>query len=197
MQFILLSLIITGLIFFGLGFIQLWAGDDYHESYGIALMLIVPVTLPLLQNLGIEIQRAKNMHKFRSWVYLFIAVANVAISIPLVKLYGGIGAAAGTAIALVIGNVFIMNWYYHKKVGLDIKLFVKEILKITPSLIIPSIVGVLMFKYLNLFDLKILVSGILIYTIIFSVSMWFLGMNQYEKDLVIKPYNKIRLKFRK
>jgi O-antigen/teichoic acid export membrane protein len=197
LQFILLSLIITGLIFFGLGFIQLWAGDDYHESYGIALMLIVPVTLPLLQNLGIEIQRAKNMHKFRSWVYLFIAVANVAISIPLVKLYGGIGAAAGTAIALVIGNVFIMNWYYHKKVGLDIKLFVKEILKITPSLIIPSIVGVLMFKYLNLFDLKILVSGILIYTIIFSVSMWFLGMNQYEKDLVIKPYNKIRLKLRK
>jgi O-antigen/teichoic acid export membrane protein len=197
LQFILLSLIITGLIFFGLGFIQLWAGDDYHDSYGIALMLIVPVTLPLLQNLGIEIQRAKNMHKFRSWVYLFIAVANVAISIPLVKLYGGIGAAAGTAIALVIGNVFIMNWYYHKKVGLDIKLFVKEILKITPSLIIPSIVGVLMFKYLNLFDLKILVSGILIYTIIFSVSMWFLGMNQYEKDLVIKPYNKIRLKLRK
>ena len=197
LQFILLSLIITGLIFFGLGFIQLWAGDDYHDSYGIALMLIVPVTLPLLQNLGIEIQRAKNMHKFRSWVYLFSAVANVAISLPLVKLYGGIGAAAGTAIALVIGNVFIMNWYYHKKVGLDIKLFVKEILKITPSLIIPSIVGVLMFQYLNLFDLKILVSGIIIYTIIFSVSMWFLGMNQYEKDLVIKPYNKIRLKLRK
>ncbi|MFZ4725604.1 MAG: lipopolysaccharide biosynthesis protein [Paludibacter sp.] len=197
LQFILLSLIITGLIFFGLGFIQLWAGDDYHDSYGIALMLIVPVTLPLLQNLGIEIQRAKNMHKFRSWVYLFIAVANVAISIPLVKLYGGIGAAAGTAIALVIGNVFIMNWYYHKKVGLDIKLFVVEILKITPSLIIPSIAGVLMFLYLDLFNLKILVLSILIYTIIFSISMWFLGMNQYEKDLVIKPYNKIRLKLRK
>jgi O-antigen/teichoic acid export membrane protein len=197
LQFILLSLIITGLIFFGLGFIQLWAGDDYHDSYGIALMLIVPVTLPLLQNLGIEIQRAKNMHKFRSWVYLFIAVANVAISIPLVKLYGGIGAAAGTAIALVIGNVFIMNWYYHKKVGLDIKLFVKELLKITPSLIIPSIAGVLMFLYLDLFNLKILVVSILIYTIIFSISMWFLGMNQYEKDLVINPYNKIRLKLRK
>ncbi|MEI7504072.1 MAG: oligosaccharide flippase family protein [Paludibacter sp.] len=197
LQFILLSLIITGLIFFGMGFIKLWAGDDYHDSYGIALMLIVPVTLPLLQNLGIEIQRAKNMHKFRSWVYLFIAVANVAISIPLVKLYGGIGAAAGTAIALVLGNVIVMNWYYHYKVGLNIKLFVVDIIKITPALILPSIVGSLMFLYLNLSDAKVLVLGILVYTLIFSISMWYFGMNKYEKDLVINPYNKLRLKFKK
>jgi len=197
LQFILLSLIITGLIFFGMGFIKLWAGDDYHESYGIALMLIVPVTLPLLQNLGIEIQRAKNMHKFRSWVYLFIAIANVLISIPLVKLYGGIGAAAGTAIALVIGNVFIMNWYYHKKVGLDIKLFVNELVKITPALIIPSIVGVLMFIYFDLNNAILLIVGIFIYTVIYAISMWYFGINKYEKELVTVPYNKIMLKFKK
>ncbi len=197
LQFILLSLIINGLIFFGMGFIKLWAGDDYHESYGIALMLIVPVTLPLLQNLGIEIQRAKNMHKFRSWVYLFIAIANVLISIPLVKLYGGIGAAAGTAIALVIGNVFIMNWYYHKKVGLDIKLFVNELVKITPALIIPSIVGVLMFIYFDLNNAILLIVGIFIYTVIYAISMWYFGINKYEKELVTVPYNKIMLKFKK
>lgn len=192
MQFILLSLIITGLIFFGYSFIKLWAGDDYADSYPIALMLIIPVTLPLLQNLGIEIQRAKNMHKFRSWVYLFIALANIAISIPLVKLYGGIGAAAGTAIALVIGNVIIMNWYYHFKVGLNIKLFITEIIKITPSLIFPSIVGIFMYMYLNLSDLKILVLAIIVYTILFAISMWYIGMNKYEKELVTIPYNSIK-----
>lgn len=197
LQFILLSLIISGLIFFGLAFIKLWAGDDYHDSYGIALMLIIPVTLPLLQNLGIEIQRAKNMHKFRSWVYLFIAVANVAISIPLVKLYGGIGAAAGTAIALVLGNVIIMNWYYHYKVGLNIRFFVAELFKITPALIIPSFIGIIMYIYLNLFDVKILITCIFIYSIIFSISMWYLGMNKYEKDLVINPYNQLKSKFLK
>ncbi len=83
----------------------------------IALLLIIPVTIPLIQNLGIEIQRARNMHKFRSWVYLFIALGNIAITIPLVKHYGGLGAALGTALALVIGNIFIMNWYYHARVN--------------------------------------------------------------------------------
>ena len=197
-QFILLSLILTGLIFFGKAFICLWAGKNYAGAYPIALVLTIPLTIPLIQNLGIEIQRAKNMHKFRSWVYFFIALGNVGLSIPLVKLYGGLGAAIGTALALVIGNVFVMNWYYHKKVGLDIKRFSKAIGKVLPSLIIPSILGTLMFLYLNLMNVKILVLGISVYTLIFCLSMWYLGMNNYEKELISRPVSKITKKiFRK
>lgn len=66
----------------------MWAGNDYSGTYPIALLLIIPVTIPLIQNIGIEIQKAKNMHQFRSWVYLGIAVLNVLLSIPLAKVYG-------------------------------------------------------------------------------------------------------------
>ncbi len=195
LQFILLSLIFTSLIFFGLSFIKLWAGNDYAESYPIALLLIIPVTIPLIQNLGIEIQRAKNMHRFRSWVYLAIAVLNVGISIPLVKLYGGFGAALGTSIALVVGNVLIMNWYYHNRVGLNIIYFSKQIFKILPSLIIPSIIGTLMLVFLNLEDLKVFIGSAFVYVLFFGFSMWFIGMNRYEKELVIKPLKRISQKF--
>ena len=112
-QFILLFLVCSGIVFFGRSFISMWAGADYNGTYAIVLLLIIPVTIPLIQNLGIEIQKAKNMHQFRSWVYFFIAVANVFLSIPLAKAYGGIGAAIGTAISLLIGNGLVMNWYYH------------------------------------------------------------------------------------
>lgn len=54
-QFIILSLILTGLVFFGRPFINMWAGNDYDTSYQIALLLIIPVTIPLIQNIGIEI----------------------------------------------------------------------------------------------------------------------------------------------
>ena len=81
----------------------------------LRIRLINPkdVTVPLIQNLGIEIQRAKNMHKARSAVYLFIAIANVFVSIPLIKLMGPAGAALGTAISLFAGNIIFMNWHYH------------------------------------------------------------------------------------
>lgn len=110
-QFIVLGLILSGFVFLGSPFIKVWAGEGYSTSYDVALLLIIPVTVPLVQNLGIEIQRAKNMHKARSIVYLFIAIANVFVSIPLIKIMGPAGAALGT------GN-FSYCWkhYFHELV---------------------------------------------------------------------------------
>ncbi len=190
-QFIILSLISSGLIFFGSPFINMWAGDNYDGSYPIVLLLIIPVTIPLIQNIGIEIQRAKNMHQFRSWVYFFIALGNLGLTIPLAKVYGGIGAAIGTAASLIIGNGLIMNWYNHVKVGLDMKFFWKQILNFIPALIIPGVAGIVMNKYFDLNNINLfLVSGT-IYVIIFSISMWLIGMNQYEKDLLGNPIKKL------
>lgn len=190
-QFVILSLISSGLVFFGRPFINFWAGNDYDGSYPILLLLIIPVTIPLIQNIGIEIQRAKNMHQFRSWVYFFIALANLGITIPLAKMYGGTGAAMGTATSLIIGNGFIMNWYNHVKVGLDMKFFWKQILRFVPALIAPIISGVLINNLINLYNIYNFLGFGIVYVIIFSVSMWFLGMNQYEKDLLRKPVNRL------
>lgn len=194
-QFIILSLISTGIVFFGRPFINMWAGSNYDNSYPIALLLIIPVTIPLIQNIGIEIQRAKNMHQFRSWVYFFIALANLIISIPLAKMYGGVGAAIGTAISLIIGNGFLMNWYYHAKVGLDIKYFWKQIISFTPGLVMPILAGILINSFFDLYNALNFFGFGIIYVIIFFISMWFIGMNQYEKDLIGKPIRRILDKF--
>ncbi len=196
MQFIILSLIFTGLIFFGSSFINLWAGLNYKQSYKIALILILPMTIPLIQNLGIEIQQAKNMHKFRSCIYFLIALINVIISIPLAKKYGGVGTALGTAISLLVGNGFLMNWYYHYKIGLDIKYFWSQILKFVPSLVIPVIFGIFLNYCFDLSKIYLFLLCCIIYTIIFSISMWLLGMNKYEKNLFIKPLKNVMFKFK-
>jgi O-antigen/teichoic acid export membrane protein len=195
-QFIILSMVATGLVFFGQPFINMWAGKNYNGSYPIVLLLALPVTIPLIQNIGIEIQRAKNMHKFRSWVYFFIALTNICITIPLARSYGGVGAAMGTALSLIIGNGFIMNWYYHARIGLDMKFFWVQILKFIPSLLLPVLVGILMLSYIDLYKIQTFILSGIVYVIVFSVSVWFLGMNQYEKDLVGKPMNRILKKMK-
>lgn len=191
-QFIILSFILTGFAIFGQYFIKIWAGNGYNQTYYIALILIIPVTIPLIQNLGIEIQRAKNLHKFRSIIYFFIAIANVFVSIPLCKLFGGIGAAIGTALSLIIGNGILMNIYYHKRVGLNIKYFWKEILKFMPALIIPIIFGVFIKYYIGINNIFMFIFMGIIYTIVFILSAWFIGMNDYERILFIGPINKIK-----
>lgn len=194
-QFIILSLIVSGFIFLGKPFIQIWAGDDYEYSYGIALLLMLPVTIPLIQNLGVEIQRAKNMHKIRSIVYLFIAVSNIFVSIPCIQRWGPQGAAIGTALTLILGNGLFMNWYYQKKIGLDIFYFWKQIARFVPAFIGPILVGICIMKFVSIDGILTFGTCGILYVAVFCISMYFLGMNTSEKKMLVEPLKKILMKW--
>lgn len=168
-----------------------WGGEGYADSYYIALWLILPVTVPLIQNLGIEIQRAKNKHKARSIVYFCIAIANVLISIPLIRVVGTVGAAMGTGISLIAGNIIFMNWYYQKHIGLDMFYFWKSISKFIPSLVAPCIMGVLIMQFVTINSLIVLGLWIVLYAAVYCVSMYFLGMDNEEKQMVMGPIRKL------
>ena len=190
-QYIVMALIISGFVLYGREFINLlWVGPEYDQSYFIACILMIPVTIPLIQNIGLNILQAKNMYKFRVIILLCFAVINVIISIILSKLYGGIGAAIGTAISLIGGAIISMNIFYHKKVGINIIEFWRNIVKMTIPVIISVILAIIIKISLPINNNILLISEILIYTIIYSCFMWKLGMNTYEKDLVIKPIKK-------
>lgn len=190
-QFLVLGLVLSGFIFFGYPFVKMWAGEEYGASYAVAILLIVPVTVPLVQNLGIEIQRAKNMHKVRSIVYLFNAIANVFISVPLIKFFGPAGAALGTAISLFAGNIIFMNWYYHARIGMNMIYFWQEIAKFIPAFIAPCVVGIAIMKFINITGLVKLGVFAGVYAAVYGLSMYFLGMNEEEKQLVMGPIRKI------
>lgn len=190
-QFIVLYLIVSGFVIFGKYFINLWAGKEYEDAYVIILLLIVPVTIPLIQNIGIEIQKAKNMHQFRSIVYIIIAMLNIAVSIPLTMLYGGTGAAMGTAMALLIGNGLIMNIFYHKKIRLDMCYFWKEIFKFIPALIIPIIVGTIIMKFMYFDNIIKYLLCMCLYVLVYIGSMWLFGMNAFEKNLICVPLKRM------
>lgn len=191
-QFIVLMLILTGFMFFGKYFIGEWAGDGYGNSYYVALLLITPVTAPLIQNIGIEIQRAKNMHQFRSWVYLGMALLNIVISIFMAMRWGEIGAALGTTIALIVANGIIMNWFYHKKIGIDIIYFWKQIGRFIPALILPIIVGIA----LNIRPTTSLIGfavRVVVYSVVYCLSFYFLGLNKFEKEQIRNILRKLRI----
>lgn len=183
-QTMILALIVTGFIFFGKTFIELWVGKEYYEAYYVILLLIIPVTIPEIQKIGLEIQKAKNLHKFRSVAYAVIAVVNVLLTIPLAKAFGAVGAAFGTAITVLIGNGLIMNVYYSKYVNVDIKLFWKEVLKLFPA-ILCSASAAFVIRYVikpnNWITFGI---SAFMYLICYCFIVFSLGLNVYEKQYV-------------
>lgn len=191
-QLVIIGLVMTGFAFLGKAFIRLWAGEGYGDSYWVAVLMMLPVTVPLIQNLGIEIQRAKNMHRARSVVYASLAVLNVILSIFLIRFWGCVGAAIGTSVSLILGNIVFMNWYYHKKIGLDMILFWKEIAKFVPALLVVCLFGIIYINVVKIDGWGILFGSALCFTAVYAAAMWFLGLNDYEKQLVRNITTKLR-----
>lgn len=92
-QYIVMALVLSGFIVFGRQFIVLWAGAGYEDAYIICLLFFFSLLIPMIQNLGITILQARNQMKFRSLLYIFIAMAALAFQIVLARRYGGVGCA--------------------------------------------------------------------------------------------------------
>ena len=188
-QYIVMAYILSAFVVFGKQFIILWAGDDYADAYYLTLMFFVPLTVPLIQNLGILILQARNQMKFRSMLYIVIALCSLGLSIYLAQIYGGYGCAFATGMALLIGQGLIMNIYYQKKQRINIKVFWWEILKMS---IIPAVFIVVGLYVLNHFEpsnMTVLdfAKYLILYTVLYIPLFLIFSINKEEKDLLLYP----------
>lgn len=178
-------LVLGGFIVLGQDFIRLWAGDGYEQSFWVAVIVMVPFTIDLIQNLGITILQVMNKYMFRGVMYLIIAVLNIAATIVLVQWIGVVGAALSTGVAMVIGNGLIMNVYYKKAIGLDVALFWREVGKLLAPvvLLIAScvVVRVVLVPSLNTWT-SLIVFGLL-YVAAYLAVVFGLAANKSEREL--------------
>ncbi len=191
LQFVTLSLIASGIVFFGKPFINMWAGAQFSEAYYVTILIVIPASISMIQNLGYEIQRAKNKHRFWSIANAITMVINVIVTVIMCQKYNAIGAAIGTATSFVVAYGFLMNAYYHKACNIDIIKFWKSILRLSAGLVLPIISGIAINYLFNVYNLLYMVLGIILYSVIYAISMWLFGLNDYEKNQILSMVKKI------
>ena len=199
LQFIMLMAVFLGFVAVGRPFVILWAGgkEQFAVDYPVALLLFASTIVSAIQFVGLEILRAKNMHRFRAWVYLAAAAVNVGLMIPLCK-YGGLVGVAGSILFItVVGNVLPINWYFRRHVGLDVRWFWVHIARLLPSMLVPAIVAVLIAVLAPVSGyLDILIWGC-VFVAVYAASLWLFGMNRYERGIVTGVLDKFRRKRRR
>lgn len=199
LQYIIMAFILSAFIVFGKPFIQLWAGAGYEDAYYICLLFFIPLIIPLIQNLGITILQARNQMKFRSLLYIVIALASLGLSILLAKSYGGYGCALSTSLALFIGQGLVMNIYYHRKQHLDMVKFWKEIIKMSLVPVCFVVAGLMVINSAAFSTMTILnfVGLGLLFTVAYGFAFWYLGMNKDEKQLISQPVGSLIARIRR
>lgn len=194
LQSYIITLLVSGFIVFGQPFISFYAGKGYEDAYWVAVLMMIPNIVPLVQSVCLNIIVAQNRHRFRSLVYLGIALANVIGTWVLMKSMGIVGAALMTGLALVVGQGGVMNWYYWRRIKLNIPLFWKKILPTFGIGVLLCAITLALSRIVDFYRSGIFICGIIFYTIIYIMLNWIFVMNDYEKKLISEPIHVMRNK---
>ena len=144
LQLALLSVILVSFISCGHDFLHLWVGKTIGDQTGTvwvgAVIVLLPLLVPLTQNTGLAILQALNIHKGRAIILFYPSLLCVILGYFISLYYGTIGMFIGTAISLFIGQVLMINRYYARTAGLDMRRFFR---RTYGPLLLPSAVMIL------------------------------------------------------
>lgn len=182
-QFMVVFYIFTAFLFLGKGFLVIWAGEHYADSYFVAALLMAPIVLPLTQTLSIEIVRAKNLHGFLNSIFVGIALVNVYLSSILTQKMGAVGSALGTCITMAVAQNIIAFLYYHFRAKIDMRLYFREIGRLFPAAFLPCVCGALVMCVWREYRVDAFLYLGVGYTVLYFFCYWKWGMNAYEKGL--------------
>lgn len=184
-QLFICMLIYSGFLVLGRQFIIRWVGVEYTDSYLIAVIVMTPQIVSIIQSLFATLLQAMNKHNIKSYIYLSMAVVNIALTILLVKPFGIIGCAVATAIGMTL-NAVANNIYYSLFLHIDMWKYWKDVIK--PILLV-AVITVLGYKIAIVMQITSYV-GILGYAIFYSLvyllSFWFIVFSAYERNMIIK-----------
>ena len=193
-QFYVVYFIWLGFLFFGESFILLWAGETYRDAYIVALLLMMPLPIPLCQALAIEVLRAYNRHRLWTFVHLAGSIIGFLICIPLTKEYGVLGVSVGTSITLFIILNFYDNWYYAKHAQLNVPFFFRGMVKILPAALLCMLFAWGISRTLAIVTWsEMLLTGSL-YTVLYTGVMYLVGMNAQERNIIATMIRRVRLR---
>ncbi len=184
-QMILFCWVYGGFVLLGDFFVVKWAGEGFSDAYWLILAMTLPLAVPLVQNTGIEIQRAKNLHKARSIALLVMAALNVAFTVAASSQLGYWAPAVGYIASIALGNGVFMNWYYHYRVGLDMVFFWRRALP--PACAAAVVVGLCAAaaRFAPVSDwISFCIWGA-VYTLLFAIAMWAFVLSEGEKGRMV------------
>ena len=178
-----LLMILGGFLLYGRQFVHLWVGDTYADSWLIALIIMVSYTLPLVQSFANSMLEARSKFSFKAMTYISLIVIGTAVGAYLVRFYGVIGLAVGSTGGWLLSQV-VMNFYYQKRMHLNISRFFKELLhRILPTFIVILAIGYALNFILGENWIYLMIK-IVVFAGLFVVLMYKFGMNSSETTMI-------------
>lgn len=184
LEFIALGAALCGFIVVGREFISLWLGNGYMFAWAVGLILMVPTTVPLIQNVSLSVLRAKNKMGFRTAAVCFMALFNLIVTVVGVKYYGAIAACIGTAMGIVGANIIAMNIYYVKVIHLNVfKIFANILKRTWVCCLVATVTAVVLNNFIGGTWITWLIK-VAVFCVVYALMLLSYGFNETEKNVL-------------
>jgi len=114
------------LLVLGKSILLVWLGPRFASSYLILVILIVPTTIYLAQAASTKVLYGTAQHAWLARVLLLEGIANVSLSILLIRRFGIVGVAFGTAIPLLCTSIFLLPRHVCRLVEVRLRDYLRE-----------------------------------------------------------------------
>jgi O-antigen/teichoic acid export membrane protein len=136
------------LIILGKSVIEAWVGARYiATSYPVLLILVVPYTLMLAQSASSRVLFGMAKHRTLAIVILLEGAANLILSITLVRPFGILGDAVGTAIPLACTTLVFLPRHLCRVLNLRVGLYLREAFLMPLMLCAPLVAVLLLMRH--------------------------------------------------
>ncbi|OCS87051.1 oligosaccharide flippase family protein [Caryophanon latum] len=196
-QTFVMGLAFSGFIILGRDFIELWVGPKYELAYFLVVILMSTFFIDLIQNLGLTVMQAKGKYSFRAYTLIICAVLNVIISVPIIKIYGSIGTAYITAAFILLGNVIILNIYFHSVLKLNMLKYWNEIGRIILIIVLITLVSKIFVINLDINTWIMFFSVSLVYLAIYVVFLFLFYASIAEKKKIISHIKSVNFRIKR
>ena len=192
-QMIVCGGIISAFTILGQDFIRMWSGEGYKTVWAIALIIMIPNSVPLIENYCLNVLDAMNKRLFRSIILLGISALNVVLTVAMINWWGVIGAPISTAISYIIGHGLVMNYYYHHRIGIDVPKMWRGILhRLFASILITTIVTIPEYV-IPCTNWAVLGLKAIVWGIVFCGCIFLIGLNRMEKQVIVSIIKRKRI----
>lgn len=180
---------LAGFMLFGKNFMTCWVGsqigDDVNTAWLIALIIMFPSTVTASNGVCSSILDAKEKRIIGSSVLLIVAIVNMILTFFLIKRMGIIGAPIATAIATVIGSIFLLNLYFISRLRINIIRMYALILKGTlPCILLTSLICFGITRTWS-YSWKSFVFEVFVFLVIYGLLMMKFGLKEEEKKEIL------------
>jgi O-antigen/teichoic acid export membrane protein len=119
--------VLAGLLILGQSVIEVWMGSRYvATSYPVMVILAIPMTLFLMQGASGRILLGMGKQREFALVVLMEGIANLILSILLVRPFGIAGDAMGTAIPMLLTTLWFLPRHMRKQLGVPVRTLLHE-----------------------------------------------------------------------